>query len=478
MRAYTLFTVCSVLALQIVVFALYIFLFGERSFAPGVAKALAGAAPYFSASLNHPQPSVRLLSSLLEQLRFYFDVDLDMRGLKLRPEYSFYRDGEQDARVRALCVADADGRVVVASGAYAPTVGADVSASAPTTAELLRLAQSGVTDPARLVHKDDQEIILGVAPIFDETQTKVIGFLLAWMDASPGWDVVLDMLYENSAQFLLFPLFGLGFGYLTGRHLTRPLSQIAQAAGEWEQGRFEARAPASSADELGALGTRLNLMADELKNQMQLQQQLATLEERNRLARELHDTVKQQLFASAMQISAARRTLAEQPDLAQTYLCESEALTRQMQKELSVIIQKLAPTDQRPLAEELQELAASWARQNGVAASFADHTKQRHYAPVAEHELLRITQEALANIARHSAATEVSLRLSETETGLLRLTITDNGKGFDPGLNSSGLGLQSMRERAQALPEGTFQINSAPRRGTSITITFQPEPRT
>lgn len=137
MWAYTLVTVCSVLAVQIALLALFLFLSSARDFAPEMAKALAGAAPYFSASLDHPLPSVRFLSSLLEQLRFYFDVDLDMRGLKLRSEYSFYRDGEQEPRVRALCVTDATGRVVVASGAYAPTVGADVSASAPTAPKLL-----------------------------------------------------------------------------------------------------------------------------------------------------------------------------------------------------------------------------------------------------------------------------------------------------------------------------------------------------
>jgi signal transduction histidine kinase len=83
--------------------------------------------------------------------------------------------------------------------------------------------------------------------------------------------------------------------------------------------------------------------------------------------------------------------------------------------------------------------------------------------------LFRITQEALANTARHSRADQVEIALA-FEADSLILTIRDNGQGFDPKQITAGVGTQSMRERAATLPQGTFTLESTPGHGTTVVV--------
>jgi NarL family two-component system sensor histidine kinase LiaS len=120
------------------------------------------------------------------------------------------------------------------------------------------------------------------------------------------------------------------------------------------------------------------------------------------------------------------------------------------------------------LAQAISDFAQQWATQTGIAL-----TNQIDPAmmapPTAEHALFRITQEALANIARHSAATTTVIDL-RSETGRIILSICDNGRGFDPRTARAGLGLQSMRERAEAI--GAQLTMSSMNPGTHIHLTL------
>ncbi|HMV49715.1 MAG TPA: histidine kinase, partial [Blastocatellia bacterium] len=289
---------------------------------------------------------------------------------------------------------------------------------------------------------------------------------------------LLGALNELFYPLLWLPLeglvLGLAFGYVAARRLTRRLDAIAQASQQWEEGDFHRRAPERPKDELGMLGEQLNQMAAKLQQQIALQQQLAAIEERNRLARDLHDTVKQQLFACAMQISAAQRVLAHSPEAARKYLDESAALAGQMQQELSAVIQELLPLPQS-LLNSLRSLIAEWTRQTGIAVESQNLEALPAEASAALNlALMRITQEALANVARHSRATHVTVQGRRNHL-TASLTICDNGQGFDPATVVAGLGLQSMRRRAMALPGGRFELRSVPGGGVCIEILFQPE---
>lgn len=214
----------------------------------------------------------------------------------------------------------------------------------------------------------------------------------------------------------------------------------------------------TSGDELGKLTRDLNRMAEQVKALLEDRQQLAIVEERNRLARELHDSVKQQVFATAMQVAAARELAESDAATTKARLAEAERLIGQAQQELNGLIRELRPAalGDKGLAVALREFCADWSRSSGIVAEVRTQGEQPAALEV-EQALFRVAQEALANVARHSGATVVDVHLA-WEPHELVLTVRDNGSGFDVGQREgSGFGLRTMRERVEAL-DGTLLV--------------------
>jgi signal transduction histidine kinase len=207
----------------------------------------------------------------------------------------------------------------------------------------------------------------------------------------------------------------------------------------------------------------------ELKALMRSRAQLATIAERQRLARDLHDTVKQQAFALNLQLAALRRQLVADPVAAER-IGQAERLSQQMQKELAQILDELRASDTAlPFAERLRARALEWAQVSGIALDL-DLGEVTGIAAANQETLLRIADEALANVLRHSGATRVSLAISRAEDALA-LDITDNGRGASDQAEP-GMGLANMRERAESLPQGRFVLDSRIGEGTRISIRF------
>lgn len=217
-----------------------------------------------------------------------------------------------------------------------------------------------------------------------------------------------------------------------------------------------------------ALLAELNEAHQKLKLYAVQSQALAVAEERNRLARDLHDSVKQQAFALSAQLGAARSLLARDPQAAEANLAQAAQLSDTLRQELANLIHELRPPAlaEKGLAVALRDYASNWSRQTNIPVEVvaSGHLDQ----PAVEQALFRITQEALANIARHSQAAHIVIELGQT-THQVTLTISDNGRGFDPKTSPTGLGLQSMRERAESLG-GTLAIASQPGQGTSLSV--------
>jgi signal transduction histidine kinase len=286
------------------------------------------------------------------------------------------------------------------------------------------------------------------------------------------------------------------FGYLTARGLTRRLKRLSVAAGRWGHGDFSALAQDTSEDELGQVARQLNRMAEQLQNLLEARKELATLEERNRLARDLHDSVKQQIFAVSMQIGATKVLLKRDIDAAEGRLNEAERLVHQAQQELTSLIRELRPValEGKGLVAALRELATEWTQQTNIVANLrvegtlgtqplghpqgvplqyplvegAQVTQRAQTLPLSvEEALFRVAQEALANVARHSKATLVQMILTTTDD-TVTLSIVDNGQGFDTTRQGHlGVGLLSMQERMKALG-GDVQVESTPGKGTRV----------
>jgi GAF domain-containing protein len=195
--------------------------------------------------------------------------------------------------------------------------------------------------------------------------------------------------------------------------------------------------------------------------------QVAVLEERNRLARELHDSVKQKALAASFQIGTTLALFERDPQSAKVHLEEAEILVDAVRTELTDLILELRPEAliERSADAILREYALNWSQQNQKEVNLQLEAAPEVSLDVKQ-TLLRILQESLANVARHSEAKCVSLALG-FEGGSVTFVVKDDGIGFDHDQAKTGLGLQFMRERAEALG-GSFQITSTPGEGTSI----------
>jgi signal transduction histidine kinase len=199
--------------------------------------------------------------------------------------------------------------------------------------------------------------------------------------------------------------------------------------------------------------------------------EVSVLEERARLARELHDAVSQRLFSIRLHARAAQVLVAKDPDRAVAELKAIAELGAQAHGELRAVIDGLAPPELDGLAASLRRYAVLAGRAHGieVRVTAADIPE---LDPRVQAAAFRVAQEALHNALRHSGAGEVSLTLSRAR-GRVVLEVTDDGTGFDPELAPPGLGLASMRERAGAVG-GTLRVSSAPGKGTRVRLAVPP----
>ena len=195
---------------------------------------------------------------------------------------------------------------------------------------------------------------------------------------------------------------------------------------------------------------------------------LAVSEERLRFARDLHDSVKQHLFAVSMQVGAALAQVEHNNAATRQHLLESETLISQAQQELTALIHELRPAvlQQKGLPRAMREYAQDWSRQHGIAVAL-DLAEEFRFSQAIEEPFWRIAQEALSNVARHSQATNVQVQLHSTPEQAT-LFIADNGRGFDLSSDRQiGIGLHSMRERMAGVG-GTVTIQSHPGEGTRL----------
>jgi signal transduction histidine kinase len=211
-------------------------------------------------------------------------------------------------------------------------------------------------------------------------------------------------------------------------------------------------------------------LVEELQATQRKLQELAVVEERNRLARDLHDSVKQQVFAISMQLSAARASLKED-DKAYPSVAQAEKLAQQAGAELTTLIHQLRPPvlEHRSLTEAIKVHVNDWTRQNNIETEL--NIGEVSVSPDGEQVLFRVLQEALANVARHSQANKVWVRL-KSENDHVTLSIEDNGIGYDTEQITKGIGLDSMKERLTAV-NGTLETSSLQTHGTLVTATIR-----
>ena len=200
--------------------------------------------------------------------------------------------------------------------------------------------------------------------------------------------------------------------------------------------------------------------------------ELSIVEERNRLARDLHDSLVQKLFGVVLAAQSASTLIVRDTDAASAQVERVRELAQDAVAELRSVVFQLRPAEVEAegLAAALRKHVELLRRTHGAEVELRLGGEPRR-RPRIDEELFRIAQEALQNAVRHSGADRIEVELDEEGDGV-RLRVSDDGVGFDPGaaaLRSRRLGLTSMEERARALG-GRLEIASVPGHGTTVSL--------
>ncbi|GAB4162401.1 MAG: sensor histidine kinase [Candidatus Promineifilaceae bacterium] len=199
------------------------------------------------------------------------------------------------------------------------------------------------------------------------------------------------------------------------------------------------------------------------------------LEERQRLARDIHDTLAQGFTSIVMHLEAADQALPDDLDTLQKHLDRARGTARTSLEQARRVVHALRPhsLDQRSLPDAIERTAIRWREETGIPLTMTTTGDPIPLHPDIEVTLLRAAQEALANIRKHAQATDVQLTLSYMDDVVV-LDVQDNGVAFAGAATSplsGGYGLQAMRERAEQCG-GSVTLESEPGEGTTVVVSI------
>jgi len=202
-------------------------------------------------------------------------------------------------------------------------------------------------------------------------------------------------------------------------------------------------------------------------------EELATTKERNRLAREIHDSLGHYLTVVNVQISAAQTILAQDRSRALDHLAKAKTLTQEGLAEIrrSVATLRASPTESRPLPEALAKLVEKW-NSAGMQATLTILGNLRTLGPPAELTLYRAAQEALTNVGKHARTSHVDLTLDFASDSSVRLRVQDNGEGSSD--TNGGFGLLGVRERVHLL-NGEVRVRTQVGQGFTLEVELPDE---
>lgn len=342
---------------------------------------------------------------------------------------------------------------------------------------VLEAAFRGEVDPELLfVTLEPHERFYFAIPITGEANQAVLGVVIIYFEKLPTTEDVPAnywAFFGRSALILLLAagVVGTIFGAMTASGMVLRLERVSQVTDAWSQGDFSEFIEDPAGDEISQLANHLNTMAEQLQQFIKRNQEMVISEERSRLARDLHDSAKQEALAASFHLGTALTLFERDPESAKSHLIEADNLVDSVRVELTDLIHELRPPSMNGAHydETLNEYLIEWAHQTGIRATF----NMEGFIDLSleiKQAIYRIMQEALANVARHSSAANVKVILNFRENQV-EFCVSDDGLGFDAQGKHDGMGLDSMRERVESL-KGDFSIQSEPGRGTKVCVTL------
>lgn len=293
---------------------------------------------------------------------------------------------------------------------------------------------------------------------------------------------ILDIPFIFSVPSVSIAI-GIIFGLIAGINWRRQLRTVDQWLHELEEGRSVEVTSQNGFVELESISKRIAKIQKQMTEQVKLSQKLATekvegqenqiqeiiSQERNRLARELHDSVSQQLFAASMLMSAINETKTESDDRESKQLKLVEEMIHQSQLEMRALLLHLRPValKGKTLQDGMKELLNELAQKVSLAINWK--IEETSLDKGVEDHLFRILQESISNTLRHAKASKLDVLLIERDDFII-LRVADDGIGFDVDNRKAGsYGLQNIYERALEIG-GTIKIISLPNKGTRLEV--------
>ncbi|MGZ9819269.1 sensor histidine kinase [Peribacillus simplex] len=324
---------------------------------------------------------------------------------------------------------------------------------------------------------------LGVAFVISLILPAAVFFIFPLSDWSLLWEkVVMGLPFVIFLPSLVMTV-GLIYGVVSGMFWKRQLERVDEGLYLLEQGRLPSQQETYPVQEMAKMVERMQLIHKQINEQTKLSQKMANekaidqekqiqeivSQERNRLARELHDSVSQQLFAASMFMSAITESQSDMEKTEMKQFKVVEEMIHQSQLEMRALLLHLRPValKGKSLHEGMKELLLELAQKVTMDINWK-------MEPVTldkgiEDHLFRILQESISNTLRHAKANSLEVLLIVRD-GLIILRITDDGVGFNVEESKTGsYGLQNMHERAVELG-GTMQLVSVPNKGTKLEV--------
>jgi len=323
---------------------------------------------------------------------------------------------------------------------------------------------------------------------------ELIGLFIAGAAVAMGatfalWHYLEPRVSLNEARmycFLLFIFLSGGFGYWIAQRFAGRIERLHIGLKQIANGNYEERITIEGHHSFLQLYKQFNELAEMIEEKLKLLQQMgeervlqqsasneaAVHEERKRLARDLHDTVSQQLFAIHMCASSLSKLQQVDASRAESVLDQLVQMSNLAQKQMRNFIAQLRPMELegRTLQEALGKWFPDFCRQNNLQGELEWKIKSP-LNEAKEHQLFLIVQEGMANIVKHAKALHCTLTMSENERQVV-MTLADDGAGFKmESVKRGSYGLSTMQERAQKLG-GSAEIMSKLGSGTRVRITI------
>ncbi|MFE4133688.1 sensor histidine kinase [Peribacillus sp. YIM B13482] len=324
---------------------------------------------------------------------------------------------------------------------------------------------------------------LGVSFVLSLALPAAVFFIFPLSDWSVLWEkVVMGLPFVIFLPSLVITV-GLFYGVVSGLFWKRQLERVDEGLYLLEQGRLPSQQEAYPVQEMAKMVERMQLIHKQINEQTKLSQKMANekaidqekqiqeivSQERNRLARELHDSVSQQLFAASMFMSAITESQSDMEKTEMKQFKIVEEMIHQSQLEMRALLLHLRPValKGKSLQAGMKELLEELAQKVTMDINWKMETVTLDKG--IEDHLFRILQESISNTLRHAKANSLEVLLIVRD-GLIILRITDDGIGFNVEESKTGsYGLQNMHERAVELG-GTMQLVSLPNKGTKLEV--------